>query len=176
MAKRKNNERAVEIGLDHEDKRALWRTILISSVLLGGVLVLVYLLVGKLLANNPGWLNAVRTGLSLLVFWIFTTSAVRTFDRVREGVSFLWLIVVGVSVAAIGILLFLLGLRLWNVIGGHGASLPGYNIIGFYAAGGLIASLISLIHLRVKGDNTGNLLELLVIALAVAIFFWATKA
>ncbi|MEZ4986993.1 MAG: hypothetical protein R2795_18470 [Saprospiraceae bacterium] len=83
----------------------------------------------------------------------------------------MWLIVIGVASAALGILLFLLALRIWNELGEHGAVLPGYNIIGFYAAGGLVASLISLIHLRVEGENNGNLLELLVIGLAVAMFF-----
>jgi len=53
--------------------------------------------------------------------------------------------------------------------------LPAYSIIGFYAAGGLVASLISLIHLRVPGNKNGNLLELLVIGVAVALFFWITK-
>jgi hypothetical protein len=172
MAKRKNTGRSVEIGLDHEDKRALWRTVLLSSVLLAVALVLVYLLLGKALSGRPAWLNPIRTGVSLLIFWLFTTSAVRTYDRVREGVAALWLVVVGVAVASCGVLLFLLGLRLWNVIGGHGAVLPAYDIIGFYAGGGLVAALISLIHLRVKEERTGNILELVVMALAVVLFFW----
>ncbi|RME95281.1 MAG: hypothetical protein D6772_13410 [Bacteroidetes bacterium] len=175
MAKRKNSERAIEIGLDQDDKRVLWRTILITSVLLGGVLVVLYLLLGRVFAEQAGWLNASRTALSLLAFWIFTTSAVRAYHRLREGVSALWLIVVGVAVATFGILLFLLGLRLWNILGGHDAALPGYSIIGFYAGGGLIAALISLINLRVEGERTGKVLELLVIALAVALFFWIAK-
>ncbi|MEL7221672.1 MAG: hypothetical protein AAGJ93_10160, partial [Bacteroidota bacterium] len=90
-------------------------------------------------------------------------------------VAFFWLIIIGVASASLGILLFLLGLRLWNLLGNHGATLPGYDIIGFYAGGGLVASLISLIHLRVDGKNNGNLLELLVIGLAIAAFFWLTK-
>lgn len=176
MAKRKKNpDRAMEVGLDHEDKRALWRTVLVSSVVLGTVLTLLYILLEKIFPNNPGWLNASRTGLSLLAFWVVITSTIRTYERVREGVAFFWLIIIGVVSAAIGIFLFLVALRVWNEIGNHGATLPAYSIIGFYAAGGLVASLISLIHLRVEGEHNGNLLELLVIALAVAAFFWFTK-
>lgn len=176
MARRKQNKaRALEVGLDHEDKRALWRTVMVSSLVLGAILTVLYLITGKLFASHPGWLNAARTGLSLLLFWIVITSTIRTYDRVREGVAFFWLIIIGVASAAIGILIFLLSLRLWNELGNHGAVLPGYNIIGFYAAGGLVASLISLIHLRVEGEKNGNLLELLVIALAIVAFFWMTK-
>jgi hypothetical protein len=176
MAKRKiNKERALEVGLDHEDKRALWRTVMVSSLVLGAILTVLYLLLGKLFANNPVWLNASRTGLSLLLFWMVITSTIRTYDKVREGVAFFWLIIIGVASATLGIVIFLLSLRIWNELGNHGALLPGYDIIGFYAAGGLVASLVSLIHLRVDGKNNGNLLELLVIALAIAAFFWLTK-
>lgn len=176
MAKRKmNKERALEVGLDHEDKRALWRTVMVSSLVLGAVLTVLYLLLGKVFASNPTWLNASRTGLSLLAFWVVITSTIRTFDNIREGVAFFWLIIIGVASATFGILLFLLSLRVWNELGNHGADLPAYSIIGFYAGGGLVASLISLIHLRVEGKNNGNLLELLVIGLAIAAFFWLTK-
>ncbi|WP_020534149.1 hypothetical protein [Lewinella cohaerens] len=175
MAKRKKNpERSMEVGLDHEDKRALWRTVMVSSIVLGVILTVIYILIGKLFPNNANWLNATRTGVSLLAFWLVITSTIRTFDKVREGVAFFWHLIIGVASAAIGILLFLLALRVWNELGHHGATLPGYNIIGFYAAGGLVASSISMIHLRVEGENNGNLLELLVIAIAVAIFFWVT--
>ncbi|MEZ4986992.1 MAG: hypothetical protein R2795_18465 [Saprospiraceae bacterium] len=90
MAKRKttNHARSVEVGLDEDDKRALWRTILLSSAILGGILTVLYLLTGKLMADAPKLLNAVRTGLSLLAFWIVITATIRTFDRVREGFLF----------------------------------------------------------------------------------------
>lgn len=176
MAKRKINEdRAIEIGLDRDDKRALWRTVLVSSLLLGAILTIIYLLLGKVFPENPKLLNASRTALSLLGFWVVITSTVRTFDRVREHIHAIWLVLIGVASAALGIVLFLLALRVWNKLGDHGASLPGFNILGFYAAGGLVASLISLIHLRVERKMAGNLLELLVIGLAVALFFWATR-
>lgn len=176
MAKRKKNpERSMEVGLDHEDKRALWRTVMVSSIVLGVILTVLYIFLGKVFPNNPGWLNASRTGLSLLAFWMVITATIRTYERVRKGVAFFWLIIIGVASAAIGIFLFLLALRVWNELGNHGATLPAYSIIGFYAAGGLVASLISLIHLRVDGEHNGNLLELLVIAVAVALFFWFTK-
>ncbi|MEM1217099.1 MAG: hypothetical protein AAGJ82_15500, partial [Bacteroidota bacterium] len=159
MSNRKTNRaRAVEIGLDTDDKRALWRTILLSSILLGLVLTLVYLLLGKLFPANIKLLNASRTALSLLGFWVVITSTVRTFDRVREGIHALWLVLIGVLSASVGIVLFLIALRVWNELGDHGAALPGFNILGFYAAAGLVASLISLINLRVERELMGNLL------------------
>ena len=176
MAKRKkNNERALEVGLDHEDKQVMWRTVMVSSVVLAVILTVIYLVAGKLFPDNPGWLNAFRTGVSLLAFWVVITATIRTYDNIREGVAFFWLIVIGVASATLGILLFLFTLRVWNELGNYGAVLPAYSIIGFYAAGGLVASLISLIHLRVPGNKNGNLLELLVIGVAVALFFWITK-
>jgi hypothetical protein len=173
--KKKNPDRSLEVGLDHEDKRALWRTVMVSSIVLGIILTLVYLLMGSLFANNAKWLNAARTGASLLAFWVVITATIRTFENVREGVAFFWLIIIGVASAALGILLFLFTLRIWNELGDHGAVLPKYSIIGFYAAAGFIASVISLIHLRVQNERWGNLLELLVIGLAVGAFFWLTK-
>lgn len=159
-------------GFDKEDKKALIRTVSIASIVLGLILTLVYLFTPKLFPNNPSLVNSLRTAFSLLAFWIVITSTVRTYDRVRKDISFLWLILTGVATAFVGILLFLLALRVWNLIGGHGASLPKYSILGFYTLGGLIASLISMINVRVKGKHNGNLLELLVIALAVALFYW----
>lgn len=176
MARRKKNpDRSMEVGLDHEDKRALWRTVMISSIVLGVILTVIYILLGKVLAAKPNWLNPARTGLSLLAFWLVITATIRTFDNVREGVAFFWHIIIGVASSALGILLFLLALRVWNELGNYGATLPKYSIIGFYAAGGLVASTIALIHLRVEGERKGNFLELLVIGLAVAVFFWITK-
>ena len=177
MAKRrkKNPDRSLEVGLDYEYKRALWRTVMVSSVVLGTILTVIYLLLGAVLAGKPTWLNPARTAVSLFAFWIVITATVRTFDNVREGVAFFWHIIIGVASAAIGILLFLLALRLWNQLGDRTAVLPRYGIIGFYAAAGFLASVISLIHLRVNSERWGNLLELGVIALAVAAFFWLTK-
>ncbi|MCB0638643.1 MAG: hypothetical protein KDC54_18560 [Lewinella sp.] len=177
MAKSKRNtskQSSLEFGLDTDDKRVLWRTVLITSVVLAGVQVLAYVLLGKLFEENHSWLNPIRTALGLLIFWIFVTAAVRTFNRLRPNHTGIWLIVVGLSTAAIGTLVFLLGLRLWNELGDHGATLPKYSIIAFYAGGGLVASLISLIHIRVEDETRGNLLELLVIALAAVLFFWIT--
>lgn len=176
MAKRKTtNARAVEIGLDEQDKRALWRTVLLSGIVLGGIQLVLYLVLGKLFAQHPGWLNPARTGLGLLAFWMVITATVRTFERVREGVAAMWLILIGVASAALGIFFFLVALRIWNNLGDHGAALPGYNIIGFYAGGGLVASLISLINLRVNHERYGNVLEILVIGAAVAVFFWLSR-
>ncbi len=176
MAKsKKTQETPLALGLDQEDKRVLWRTIAIASVLLGIFLAVTFVVLGKVFPEKPGFLNAARTGISLLAFWIFTTSAVRTFDRFRPNVAFYWLVLVGVATAAIGIVLFLTGLRLWNELGSVGAELPSYSIIGFYTAAALVASLISLIHIRVENEMTGNLLELLVIVIAAAFFFWVTQ-
>jgi hypothetical protein len=177
MAKSKRNtprNSPIEFGLDTDDKRVLWRTVVISSVVLAGVQVLAYVLAGKLLAEGHSWLNPIRTALGLLIFWIFVTAAVRTFNRLRPNHTGIWLIVVGLSTAALGTLFFLLGLRLWNELGDHGATLPRYSIMAFYAAGGLVASLISLIHIRVEDETRGNLLELLVIVLTAVLFFWIT--
>lgn len=175
MAKEKRESRPLAFGLNYEDRRVLWRTVLLASLLLGATLVVIYLLTGKLFAEHPKLLNATRTGISLLAFWIFITSTVRTYDRIRPNVVFFWIVLIGVATAALGIVLFLMGLRLWDDLGNHGADLPGYNIVGFYCLAGLVASLISLIHIRVENKNTGNLLELLVMVLAAGFFFWITR-
>lgn len=172
--KTKQSTGQLEFGLDTDDKRVLWRTVLITSIVLGGVQVLAYVLLGKVFPNDDRWLNALRTALGLLIFWVFVTAAVRTFNRLRPTHTGVWLVVTGVSTAALGTILFLLGLRLWNELGDHGATLPKYGIMAFYAAGGLVASLISLIHIRVENETRGNLLELLVIGLAAVLFFWLT--
>jgi hypothetical protein len=175
MTAKRRPARGVRYRLTEADKSVLTKIVLVGSLMLGTALVLVHTLMAGLVSGGSGWLNALRTGAGLLVFWLFVTACVRTMERLRPGVSFLWLLATGLGTAALGAIVFLVGIRLLAWLWPEVTSLPSYALIFFYTAAGLLASLISLIRLRVANDKTGNILEIGLAVLAIALFFYLVK-
>ena len=171
-AKRRRTSPPAAPGLSYADRNLLIRLIGVSSVLLAIALVLMHVLLAGLVAASPGWLSGLRTALGLLIFWLFVTAAVRALHQFLPRIPLFWAMVAGVGTAAGGMLLFLLGLRLVALIWESEVGLPRYNIIWFYVLGGLFASLISLIHLRVRNRRLGYVLEALLIVAGMVLFFW----
>jgi hypothetical protein len=75
----------------------------------------------------------------------------------------------------LGTFAFLFSVRIYATMADKTSVLPSYSVIGFYTLAGLLASLLSLIRLRVKDRATGNVLEVALVIGAVLIFFWITR-
>lgn len=176
MAKRTSSQTSsaqAGLAISQQDKHVLVRIVLLSSILLGITLaILHYLLAGM---APSALLNGLRTGLGLLVFWLFVTSSVRGFYRMRPRIGAYWLVICGVGTAVLGIFAFLLSVRIYALLAHKSGVLPAYGIIGFYTAAGLLASLFSLIRLRVKDKQAGNVLEVVLIGASAILFFWLTR-
>lgn len=160
---------------DQVDNKVLGKTILIGGITIAVLLVIWEVVHLKLLPGADSWSKGVKTAVSLLVFWLVITSSLRAMNKMREDIDWFKLIGGGVGIATLGIVLFLVTLQFLNWLKVSWAEDPNYGLIGFYAGGALIVSVLSLINLRVKSKMIGNVLELLVIALVAFLFFKFTR-
>jgi uncharacterized protein YacL len=110
--------------------------------------------------------------LSLLIFWLVVTASLRSLNRLAEGISGIKLLLSGVAIAILGTLFSQFILQLLTWFEEPWAPEPNYRTFLFYGAGGLIASVISLINLRVKDKTVGNVLEFIFIIVVALLFFY----
>lgn len=156
---------------DKTENQVLGKSILISGIVIAVLLLLLDIANQKVFPETSSWTNGVKTGVSLLIFWLVITSTLRAMNKLREDMDWFKLIAGGVGIAALGIVLYLLALQLLNGLKVGWAEKPRYALVGFYSAGAFIVSLLSLINLRVKSKMMGNVLEFLVIAAVAFLFF-----
>lgn len=157
------------------DNRVFIRTIIISTILLGALLFVLDWVFHNLLGDLSGFGKGVKVGLSLLVFWLIVTSSIRSLNRLAKDISGPKLLLAGMAIALLGTFFnqFILQVLTW--FNEPWVPRPNYNTSLFYGVGGLIASIISLINLRVKDQKLGNVLEFLFIAGVAILFFYLAK-
>lgn len=156
---------------DKTENQILGKSILISGISIAVLLVILDIVNQKVFPETTSWTNGVKTGVSLLVFWLVITSTLRAMNKLRKDMDWFKLILGGVGIAALGITLYLLILQLLTALEVSWAEKPRYALVGFYSAGAFIVSLLSLINLRIKSKMIGNVLEFLVIAAVAFLFF-----
>lgn len=156
---------------DQADNKVLGKSILMAGILIAVLLILWEVVHPRLFPGDNSWSKGAKTAVSLLVFWLVITSALRAMNKLRKDMDGYKLVAGGVGIATLGILLFLLTLQLLHALAVSWAAKPKYEVIGFYAGGAFIVSLLSLINLRVKSKMMGNVLEFLVIAIVAFLFF-----
>lgn len=160
---------------DQVDNQVLGKSILIGGITIAVLLVVWEVVHQKVFPGTDSWSKGVKTAVSLLVFWLVITSTLRAMNKMRKSMDWFKLLGGGVGIATLGIVLFLVTLQFLNWMKVSWAENPNYGLIGFYAGGALIVSLLSLINLRVKSKMMGNVLEFLVIALVAYLFFKFTR-
>mgnify|MGYP000055266178 FL=1 len=160
---------------DQVDNKVLGKSILIGGITIAVLLTIWELVHQQLLPGTDSWSKGIKTAVSLLVFWLVITSTLRAMNKMRKNMDWFKLLGGGVGIATLGIVLFLVTLQFLNWLKVSWAEDPNYGLIGFYAGGALIVSLLSLINLRVKSKMMGNVLEFLVIALVAYLFFKFTR-
>lgn len=152
-----------------------WRTVLIATVLLGSLL---FALDG-VFHNWIGELNrfgrGLKIALSLLIFWLIVTASLRSLNRLAPNTSGGGLLLTGIAIAVLGTLMSQIILQLLSWFEEPWAPEPNFRTTLFYGAAGLVASVISLINLRVKDQKVGNVLEIIFIALVAVLFFYFAR-
>lgn len=156
---------------DQVDNKVLGKTILLAGIAIAAILIIWELVHPKVFPGENSWSKGAKTAVSLLVFWLVITSSLRAMNKLRQDMDWFKLLAGGVGIATLGISLFLVTLQCLNGLEVSWAEKPKYEIIGFYAGGAFIVSLLSLINLRVKSKMMGNVLEFLVIAVVAYLFF-----
>lgn len=144
------------------------RTVLISSVILAVLLTLLHQLLSKVTD-----IEKITIGVKLVLFWVVVTSTVRSVVKVRKAIGGLWLLLAGLLVSGLGIILHFLLLQIIPAIKNDtGLDLHiDMRTVGFYVVIGIVASVISLINIKVKNVFWGNVLEVLFIAAVALLFF-----
>ena len=150
------------------NKQVVIKTIIISSILLAILLTLLHVFVSKVIDSNK-----ILTGLKLLVFWVVITATLRSEIKVRRNIGGLWLLLTGLLVAGFGVILHLLVIQIISAIKTDvGLDLAiDLKTVGFYAGIGFVASVISLINIKVKSEFWGNVLEVIFVAALAGLFF-----
>ncbi|KAA3626453.1 MAG: hypothetical protein DWQ02_20440 [Bacteroidetes bacterium] len=150
------------------NQSVVFRTVLISSIVLAILLTLLHLFITKLIDAEK-----VLVGIKLVIFWIVVTSTLRSIIKIRKNIGGLWLLLAGLLVSGLGIIFHFIALQVIPALKNDiGLDLTlDMRSVGFYVGVGVIASVISLINIKVKNQFWGNVLEVLFIAaVAVAIF------
>lgn len=163
------------IDRQREHNRVLLKTILLSTVLLGSLLFALDGMFHHWLGELSGFGRGAKVGLSLLVFWLVVTASLRSINRLAEGISGIKLLLGGLAIALLGTLFSQFILQILTWFEEPWAPKPNYRTFLFYGAGGLVASVISLINLRVKDQRLGNVLEVAFIILVALIFFYFAR-
>lgn len=169
MAKAKKPNHQQEALLDQS---VVIKVVAIASILLGAMLAIVTAILTKFLTVGSSFEKALLTGGNLFVFWLVVTSAVRTVERLRKGIPKRALMLTGFAVSVCGILFQQLIFWIAGKLHAAWAITPGLRVLKFYAAAGLVVSLIALIHLRVRNKRRAKQLEILVIVLLALLFFY----
>ena len=169
MARRKKEVRQV-------DKHVMWKSVLISSIILGILFSLVHLFLPRVFDATNTWHSRVLIGLKVLVLWLVVSSAIRAINQLREKIPAWQLALGGVLTSLTGCLVNEGVLNAVLVFRGE-AYLADFDYQGlmFFTGIGLILSIITMINLRVKNRFLGNVLELIVVGIFVAGLFFFLK-
>lgn len=152
--------------------RVWFKTILISTVLLGSLLFALDGIFHNWIGDINRWGRGLKIGLSLLIFWLVVTASLRSINRLADDIPGWKLLVAGVAVAILGTLFSQLILQILTWFEEPWAPGPNYRTFMFYGVAGLVASVISLINLRVKDQRLGNILEFAFILIVAALFLY----
>ena len=163
-------------GKERTDSQVWLQTVLISTFLLTLLLSVGAWGLARLLPSEAGLFRPVLTGLELLLLWLVATSALRSINRLRPSIAGWKLLPAGLIVVVLGFLLYIGIAQVFSFAGTERWSeYPLSGLALFFAGTSLVISLISLINLRVPSQMLGNILEFLVIAVVIFLFFYFMK-
>lgn len=165
-----NAETAQNTTMNKTQKNNLVRRVVLMStaVLLMG-LGSVFLLSQWLSEFFPSYYASIQTALMLFAIWLVITSTLRSLQHLLPKIDAWLLLILGTLITAMGVLFY------WAFLGIYGALTIDYDIdfswepVWVFTVLGFIVSLMTLINLRIKDRDVGNVLEI-VLMLAVVIF------
>lgn len=150
-------------------KFVYWQTIIISSLLLGSLLLVAIFGGNRLAEMFPQFGGGVRTGLMLFVLWLMVSTGIRSISSLIKKSTSLELLVAG---SVIGILGSVTCFSLAKVVAffREGSTLHrvfDHQNVLFFAGVGIVLAILTTINLQTKNRALGNLLEFLVIAAVI---------
>lgn len=156
---------------DKKDSTIMLRAAITSAVLLGIALNLIPLVTEYFAANSPDFKQKLGIGLELFVIWLVLTSTLRSIHKMRPETDAYKFLLAGIIIVIGGVLLQFIFGALIGLFNKEWVNSLDLKELGFYAVIGFIASLISMINLKVKNQFLGNILEVLVIGLVIFLFY-----
>lgn len=158
-------------------KTNYWAAILRAVPLAGifyGILVTAGNLLTYLIFNGYTPLaQKVTTGIQLFLLWLIVSSAVRTLHLLTKDIPAFILWLAGGLTAIVSVLLAPIVMDIFYRMGLEvGPSIADASKLRFYLALGLVFSLISIIHLRVRSKALGSTLEWLIVLGLGFVFYY----
>ena len=144
-----------------------WQAALIGGILLGLGMVGVQYFAEWLANAFPNSYLKIRIALLLFLTWLVVSSVVRSIHRTRTSVPFGLLLLGAILTAVIGTLLFQIALAILFKV----AIFSDWSIFAAAGVVGLLTGLLTAINLKVKNRMLGNLLEIAVVGVLIALFF-----
>lgn len=172
MAKAQKREQVTQQDHAVKDQRVVFQVIAIASIVLGALLAIITGLLTKILTPGSTFEKGLLTAGNLFTFWLVVSSAVRAVERLRKGIPIQALLLTGISVSVLGIMIQQLIYLVAGWLNAAWALTPTLRVLKFYAAAGLVVSLIVLIRLRVRNKTYAKFLETVFILLIAALFFY----
>lgn len=169
MARRKKDARQV-------DNFVLWKSVLISGILLGILFCLIHLFLPRFVDAAIMWHNRLLIALKVLALWLVLSSTIRAINQLRDQMPAWQLVSSGILTALFGCLI---SEGLLNTVRLFRAQTDlfhfDYQGLSFFTGLGLFLSVLTMINLRVKSRFLGNVLEIVVIILSLLILFYFFK-
>ena len=160
---------------DREDSSVLIRASIISAIILGIGLNGVVFLAERFAASTPDFKEKLTIGLSLFLTWMVLTGTLRSIDKMRQGTDAWKFLLAGVIITVGGVLVQFVVANIIDLFVPEWPKSLNFSTLAFYAVIGFVISLISMINLKVENQFLGNVLEFLVIALIIFLFFTFMK-
>ena len=162
------------------ENSVLARTIIISCLVLTGIFIALLFFQDNLARFFGRYADEATIGLMLLGLWLVVSSTIRSVNNLAKGIQTWKLLLAGVLVGFVASVLttaFLIvfpniakSQNMAEVTGATGVMILVMAAIAF------VISMISVINVRVKSRQLGNLLEVLIIGGVIAgLIWWATK-
>ncbi|MBI1227371.1 MAG: hypothetical protein GC192_19220 [Bacteroidetes bacterium] len=171
---------AEKAPISNVENSVLARTIIISSIALSAIFIALLFFQDNLSKVFGQYGDEATIGLMLLGLWLVVSSTVRSVNNLAKGIQAWKLLLGGLLVGLVSAVVttaFLImfpkiakSQNMAEVTGATGA------MILVIAGLAFIIAMISIINVRVKNRQFGNLLEMLIIGGVIAgLIWWATK-
>ncbi len=157
----------------------LSRSVIISCMMLTAIFIASLFLQDSFESYLGKYADEAVVGLMLIALWLVVSSAVRSVNSLTKGIPFPKLVLGGALIGMVSSILTVAFLivfpnvakskRMEELIGASAGVILMMTALSFFIA------LISVINLRVKNKQLGNLLEILLIGGSIALLIFLSK-
>ncbi|MBR9920216.1 MAG: hypothetical protein GYB31_05195 [Bacteroidetes bacterium] len=169
MARKKSKSKSAA-----KSRYVFWQTVIMSSLALGGLLLVAVFAGNKIVEAQPKLGPSFRTALLLFVMWLVVSAGVRSIRSLNKKSGFADLLAGGALIGALGSIACFSFARVVSFFAKSStlASVFDHRNLMFFAGLGVVAALLAAINAQTKNRALGNLLEVLVIVAIILLLIY----